>query len=95
MSATTEEQLAVLARSHAAMQALLAAQASVLTALVAQRDAAPQQQQQQRARIAADPAPALERDEVLDGVLEYVGIGDYICSGAVNRRWKGRYIKLC
>jgi hypothetical protein len=31
----------------------------------------------------------------IDSVLEYVGIGDYIYSGAVNRRWRGRYIELC
>jgi hypothetical protein len=37
----------------------------------------------------------LDRDEILDAVFSYVGIGDYLYSGAVSRRWNGRYVKLC
>jgi hypothetical protein len=48
-----------------------------------------------RARLAEDDSSPLADDEILDVVFSYVGIGDYIYTGAVSRRWKGRYIKLC
>jgi hypothetical protein len=49
-----------------------------------------------RARIAAggDAFP-LEKDEILDGVFSFVGLGEYYFAAGVSRRWKGRYIKLC
>jgi septum formation topological specificity factor MinE len=36
----------------------------------------------------------LDKD-VLDVVFSYVGLGDFLYTGAVCRRWRGRYIKLC
>jgi hypothetical protein len=48
-----------------------------------------------RARIAAggDAFP-LEKDEILDGVFSFVGLGEYFFAAGLSRRWKGRYIKL-
>eukprot|EP00953_Heterococcus_sp_UTEX-ZZ885_P009067 5383-Heterococcus_DN1.PRE.3 len=48
-----------------------------------------------RARLADSSHTPLDDDEILDTVFSYVGIGDYIYTGAVSRRWKGRYTKLC
>jgi hypothetical protein len=48
-----------------------------------------------RARLAVKSSSPLDDDELLDTVFSFVGIGDYIYTGAVSRRWKGRYIKLC
>jgi Ankyrin repeats (3 copies) len=47
-------------------------------------------------RLAADESTCpLDKDQLLDEVFSYVGIGEYIYAGGVCRRWKGRYIKLC
>eukprot|EP00953_Heterococcus_sp_UTEX-ZZ885_P009066 5383-Heterococcus_DN1.PRE.2 len=48
-----------------------------------------------RARVAGDGRSPLAEDEILDTVFSCVGIGDYIFTGAVSRRWRGRYTKLC
>jgi hypothetical protein len=37
----------------------------------------------------------LDKDELLDTVFSYVGMGDYFFAAGVCRRWRGRYIKLC
>jgi hypothetical protein len=63
-------------------------------ALHAQRAAKDGELQSLRQAVAAPLAP-LDRDEILDAVFSYVGIGDYIYTGAVSRMWNGRYIKLC
>jgi hypothetical protein len=49
-----------------------------------------------RTRIAAgrDAFP-LEKDEILDEVFSFVGLGEYYYVASVSRRWRGRYIKLC
>jgi hypothetical protein len=39
--------------------------------------------------------PPFDKDAVLNKLFSYVGAGDYLCTGAVNRKWRGRYIKLC
>jgi hypothetical protein len=60
--------------------------------------AAPEDQQQhmhQRARRAVDQEPVLARDEVLDTVLSFVGIGEYYYVAGVCRNWRGRYISVC
>jgi hypothetical protein len=48
-----------------------------------------------RLLVADSNSSPLDDDEILDTVFSYVGIGDYIYTGAVSRRWKGRYTKLC
>jgi hypothetical protein len=48
-----------------------------------------------RARPADDSCSPLLEDGILDAVFSYVGIGDNIYTGAVSRRWNGRYTKLC
>jgi hypothetical protein len=48
-----------------------------------------------RARLADDSTSPLDDDEILDVVFSFVGIGDYIYTGAVSRKWRGRYTKLC
>jgi hypothetical protein len=37
----------------------------------------------------------LDKDEILDAVFGYVGLGEYYYVAGVSRRWRGRYIKLC
>jgi hypothetical protein len=37
----------------------------------------------------------LDKDDILDGVLSYVGGCDHLYTGGVNRHWKGRYIQYC
>jgi hypothetical protein len=56
------------------------------------------QHRHQRARFddhESHQGSPLSSDQILDAVFTYVGIGDYVYAGAVSRRWKGRYIKLC
>jgi hypothetical protein len=57
-------------------------------------DSSQQHQQQQRCRVADNSSP-LDKDDIVDAVFSYVGIGDFIFTGAVSRRWKERYTKLC
>jgi hypothetical protein len=49
----------------------------------------------QRARFGKDAIPVLARDEVLDLVFSFVGIGDYYYVAGVCRNWRGRYMTLC
>jgi hypothetical protein len=49
----------------------------------------------QRARVSDDDRPALARDEVLDTVFSFVGIGVYYYVAGVCRNWRGRYMTLC
>jgi hypothetical protein len=58
-------------------------------------DAEVQQHKDQRARGADDCVPVLARNEVLDTVFSFVGIGDYYYVAGVCRSWRGRYITLC
>jgi hypothetical protein len=37
----------------------------------------------------------LDRDELLNVVFSFVGGGDYLYTGGVCRRWRGRYIQYC
>ena len=50
-----------------------------------------------RARLAAEGGSAcpLNKDEILDEVFSFVGLGEYYYVAGVSRRWRGRYIKLC
>jgi hypothetical protein len=49
----------------------------------------------QFADLGRDRIPVLARDEVLDTVFSFVGIGDYKYVAGVCRNWRGRYITLC
>jgi hypothetical protein len=94
-SHATNQQLAKLCESVSAIQARLfsktdAAQNSVCTAA-----ASAVQHRQQRARITQDAVPMLARDEVLDAIFIFVGIGEYYYVAAVCRNWRGRYLQLC
>jgi hypothetical protein len=40
-------------------------------------------------------ASPLDKSEVLDAVISYVGTGDYFYTAAVCRLWRVRYLKLC
>jgi hypothetical protein len=53
-----------------------------------------QKHQQQKCRVADNSSP-LDKDAILDVVFSYVGVGDCIFTGAVSKRWKERYAKLC
>jgi hypothetical protein len=101
----TRQQLAELGRSQTAVLAAQSAQGLVLARLIAAAErgtalAAGEGSQQvhqreaQRARLQDQESP-LDKDVVLDNVFSYVGTGDYLYTGAVSRRWRGRYIKLC
>jgi hypothetical protein len=57
--------------------------------------AADVQHRQKRARISDDDRPVLDRDQVLDTVFSFVGIGDYCYVAGVCRNWRGRYLTLC
>jgi hypothetical protein len=48
----------------------------------------------QRAQCTQDAIPVLARDEVLDTVFSFIGIGDYNYAAGVCRNWRGRYMKL-
>jgi hypothetical protein len=50
-----------------------------------------------RMRIAAEAGSAcpLNKDEILDEVFSFVGLGEYHYVAGVSRRWRGRFIKLC
>jgi hypothetical protein len=58
-------------------------------------DVGPGEHAKKHARLADDSRSPLADDQILDTVFSYVGIGDYIYTGAVSRRWNGRYTKLC
>eukprot|EP00953_Heterococcus_sp_UTEX-ZZ885_P018053 10084-Heterococcus_DN1.PRE.5 len=91
-------QLATAQSAHGAALATLAAAAEHSGAPGAGDGAQQQLQQQlpvaQRPRL-DDSASPLDKDIVLDTVLGFIGRGDYLYAGAVNRRWRGRYIKMC
>jgi arginine repressor len=40
-------------------------------------------------------ASPLDKDEILDHVIGYVGGGDHLYIGGVNRKWRGRYMQYC
>jgi hypothetical protein len=44
---------------------------------------------------AAQERSVLARDEVLDTVFSFVGIGEYYYVAGVCRNWRGRYMTLC
>jgi hypothetical protein len=99
LSRLNESQVAMLA-ALSAQQATLSAQASVLTELTTQQSSASllaesteAQQLQQRCSCSSGSGitSPLDKDELLDVVFSFVGI----YTGAVSRRWRGRYIKLC
>ena len=48
-----------------------------------------------RTRLADDYRSALDSDELLDLVFEYVGVGEYLYAAGVSRRWRARYMNLC
>eukprot|EP00953_Heterococcus_sp_UTEX-ZZ885_P042495 21586-Heterococcus_DN1.PRE.1 len=79
-----------LRHADAANAELIADKAVLLAQLAAQGS----ELQSLRPAVTAPLAP-LDRDEILDAVFSYVGIRDYIYTGAVSRRWNGRYKKLC
>jgi hypothetical protein len=62
---------------------------------VAKGEAASVEHAEKRARLADCGNSPLEVDGILDVVFSYVGIGDYMYTGVVSRRWYGRYTKLC
>jgi hypothetical protein len=101
---TTRQQLAELGRSQTAVLAAQSVQGAVLARLAAAAERSTalaagegsqqgHQHQAQRARLQDQESP-LDKDVVLDNVFSYVGTGDYLYTGAVSRRWRGRY-KLC
>jgi hypothetical protein len=53
-----------------------------------------EQKQNKKARRDSKDSP-LDKDEVLDTVFSYVGIGDYFYTAAVCSNWRRRYLKLC
>jgi hypothetical protein len=57
--------------------------------------AAQMQHRHQRARYSDDQIPALSRNDVLDTVLSFVGVGDYYYVAGVCRNWRGKYMQLC
>jgi hypothetical protein len=55
-----------------------------------------QQHQQQKCRVVdSSNSSPLDKDDILDAVFSYVGICDYIYTGAVSKRWIERYTTLC
>jgi hypothetical protein len=42
-----------------------------------------------------DCVTSLEDDDLLDTVLSFVGVDEYLYVAAVSQRWRGRYIKQC
>jgi hypothetical protein len=53
-------------------------------------DASGQQRQEKLARcVCTSP---LEKVDVLDVVLSFVGRGEHLYVGGVSRRWRGRYL---
>jgi hypothetical protein len=48
-----------------------------------------------RARYAPGCSQPLEKDEVLDEIFSYVGRKEWLYTGGVCRRWRGRYLSMC
>jgi hypothetical protein len=91
----TTQQLAQLCQSVSAIQAKLLNTTATADDAV-DTAAAPQvQHRHQRARVSDDHIPILARNEVLDTVFSFVGIGDYYYVACVCRNWRGRYLTLC
>jgi hypothetical protein len=42
-----------------------------------------------------DQIPVLSRNEILDTVFSFVGVGEYYYVAGVCRNWRGRYMQLC
>eukprot|EP00953_Heterococcus_sp_UTEX-ZZ885_P030275 16003-Heterococcus_DN1.PRE.3 len=86
-------QLAQLASSHESTQGTLAVLHSSLS--MSKSADGPVQHCQKLARFADDSASPLDKDELLDKVFGYVGLGEYIYAAGVSRRWRGRYLRIC
>eukprot|EP00953_Heterococcus_sp_UTEX-ZZ885_P011438 6618-Heterococcus_DN1.PRE.4 len=58
----------------------------------------PEEQRQRKRVCVVDDSSLrspLDKDELLDTVFSYVGVGDYYFVAGVSRKWRGRYLKLC
>jgi hypothetical protein len=53
------------------------------------------QHRHKQARVGDSRTSPLHKDEVLDTVFSFVGLGDYFYTGAVCSTWRKRYLKLC
>jgi hypothetical protein len=80
---------------HTAALALLQRTLSERHSTAARSPDESQQHCKKLARRANDCVSPLDKDEILDEVFSFVGLGEYICAAGVSRRWRGRYIKLC
>jgi hypothetical protein len=58
------------------------------------KEGSQQQHQQQKCRVADHSSP-LDKDDSLDAVFSYVGLHDYVYTGAVSKRWNERYSNFC
>jgi hypothetical protein len=87
------------AASHAAVQATLSLHTAALSKLTAAHrnpvQAAEDSQQPHKQQCHRSVVASLDKDNLLDTVFSYVGIGEYFYAAGVSRSWRGRYIKLC
>jgi hypothetical protein len=91
VSYDTNQQLAELSQSVSAMHAKLFD--ATATADAGANKAV--EHRHQRVRVDTDHIAVLARNEVLDTVFSFVGIGEYYYVAGVCRNWRGRYMTLC
>eukprot|EP00953_Heterococcus_sp_UTEX-ZZ885_P010916 6339-Heterococcus_DN1.PRE.2 len=104
---TVQEHAAVLAENELLkqqlnqakeLQAAAEARAAEMDAVMNWSDAVRELQDDRpkakKAKLDRDFVP-LEDDDLLDTVLSFVGVDEYLYAGAVSRRWRGRYIRQC
>jgi hypothetical protein len=95
LSHDANRQLAQLCHSVSAIQAKLFNTTDTADDAVNIPAATHIQHRHQRARVSDDHVPILARNEVLDTVFSFVGIGEYQCVAGVCRNWRGRFKSFC
>jgi hypothetical protein len=92
----TKQQLARILQAIGALKGCRAADTACELNVFGSIESASQvQHRHQCARVSDDETPILARNEVLDTVFSFVGIGDYYYVACVCRNWRGRYMTFC
>jgi hypothetical protein len=95
LTRTTEQRLASMEQVLSEREAALAAKSEEVRLLALSQ---PVEHRDKRARNtlhSSSSGPALDRDDICDMVLGYVGPGEHHYIGSISRRYRGRYMQLC
>jgi hypothetical protein len=98
LTRTTEQRLASMEQVLSERKAALAAKSEEVRLLALSQ---PVEHRDKWARSdlhsssSSSSSSALDRDDICDMVLGYVGTGEHLYMGSISRRYRGRYMQLC